>query len=133
MKVITKNNFEMNELLNNNPIKKQNVINKILLQSNGSIIPITLDNIDYLKASGCYTEIFTIKKDKFISSKPLGYYEKILYTFGFIRIHQKYIVNSYNITGIRRTEKKLKVILTSGTELPVTRLKKSDLLKMFIV
>ena len=74
--------------LNTNDEKKKIAFNT----SNGYIIK-QLEDIIYAKANSNYTEFFFTGNEKIITTKTMLEYEKMLTGFGFIRIHQSYLVN----------------------------------------
>lgn len=106
-------------------------MDKIIIPRKNSSDIYLLSEIEYLSSTGCYTNIHLVDKSKIISSKPLAYYEGLLSDFGFLRIHQKYLVNKECIKTILNG-KPLKIKLKSETILTVTRYKKFELYQMFL-
>jgi two-component system LytT family response regulator len=84
------------------------------------------ESILYLEADACYTTIYLSDNSKIIASKNIGYFEKRLDHDSFIRIHDSYIVS---ITKIKRYENSAITIIDNKKALPVSRTKKTNLLK----
>lgn len=106
--------------------------NKIIINTSKKAQILELDNIEYLKSKQCYTEFYTVDNNKILSSKPIKYYETILSERNFIRVHNQYLVNKNHIKEIL-SGIPLKIVLTSGTSISVTRLKKHDLLREYLI
>ena len=63
-------------------------------------------------------------------SKTLKYFEDILQTYSFARIHKSYLVNVNEIVKYRKG-KGGSVVISNGKELLVSASKKKDLLAYF--
>lgn len=112
--------------------KKPIYDNKIVLSNSKSSIIVNLSDVEYIESNGCYSH-FHLSNDKrvIISSKPLMYYQSILVSHNFLRVHNKYLVNVEHIKEIL-SGKNLQIVLSSKDVLPVSKFKKSDLTKMFL-
>ncbi|WP_046745661.1 LytR/AlgR family response regulator transcription factor [Kordia zhangzhouensis] len=53
--------------------------------------------IIYIEAFESYSWIYTGDGFRFLSCKPIGYYQEIFSREGFIRIHRSYLVNSSQV------------------------------------
>lgn len=100
-----------------NPMQQNRVVvkdgNKI------KIIPIT--QIQYLEAADDYVKIVT-PDGSFLKKKTMGYFEQSMQSFGFVRIHRSFIVNTALITRIDAHEKESHlVLLSNGARLPVSK------------
>lgn len=100
-----------------NPLQQNRVVvkdgNKI------KIIPIT--QIQYLEAADDYVKIVT-PDGSFLKKKTMGYFEQSMQSFGFVRIHRSFIVNTALITRIDAHEKESHlVLLSNGARLPVSK------------
>lgn len=90
----------------------------------------SLSSIICLESDGSYSKIVT--NDNYLSiytSKSLKYYEKLLPSHSFIRLHNKFIVNIHYVKYIRRGSH-WKVELINKTILNVSDEKKKYLLKI---
>ncbi|RIV35995.1 DNA-binding response regulator [Flagellimonas lutimaris] len=71
----------------------------LTVKSRGKITLIKIENIEFIKASGNYSEIHTVDKERFLHDKTLEKLTKIL-PDDFIRIHRSYIVQKSKINKI---------------------------------
>lgn len=108
-----------------------NNLQRIAVPSQQDITFIDLQHIIYFEASGSYTHLYLQEQTTpIISSKPIGFYEKLLVNSHFFRIHSKYIINLHCVQKYIKGKGGL-VELTNGKQLMVSFRKKNDfLLKM---
>ncbi|MFD2567313.1 LytR/AlgR family response regulator transcription factor [Pseudotenacibaculum haliotis] len=71
----------------------------LTIKSKGVIRLIKIQEIEFIKASGNYSEIHTIENQSFLHDKNLEKLTKIL-PDSFIRIHRSYIVNKVKINKV---------------------------------
>jgi len=94
---------------------------------------IEISSIMYCKSDGNYTNICQldplVSDVKYTDTHNLKYFEEKLKPFGFIRIHQSYLVNREHVTRIRKNP--CEVILGNNQCLPVARDRKQDILDQF--
>jgi len=86
-------------------------------------------SIIYCEANRNYTTIYFVNGEKLLTAKALGDLEKILSHHGFERIHQSYIINLIHLKKYMNKDGGV-VIMSDGTNLSVSRRKKSDLLQI---
>jgi two-component system LytT family response regulator len=72
----------------------------------------------FCKAAGNYTKLHLTGQEVIVSSYTLLYFENLLATKGFIRLHKSYLANSHHICRYLR---KGIVELYDGTQLEVSR------------
>ncbi len=93
----------------------------LTIKSKGVISLIKIEDIEFLKASGNYSEIHTIQKRCFLHDKNLEKLTKIL-PDNFLRIHRSYIVIKTKIHKvIKHGGGKYSLELTSGEIVPLSR------------
>lgn len=80
---------------------------------------IEISQIIFLKGENNYTHIYTKSNIKITIPRCLKYFEEMLITGDFIRIHRSYIINFQYVKLINLLEKK--ITLVDGTELAVSR------------
>jgi len=80
------------------------------------------DNILYLEADGPYTFIYTTDC-KFMECKNIGFYEAVLSSPPFVRVHNSYIINADKILIKTKTA----VTLEKSKTIPVSRSKNENL------
>jgi two-component system LytT family response regulator len=92
----------------------------------------TLANVDDLvrcEASGNYTKLFFIQGKKIIASRKLGVYEQELKGYGFIRVHNKHLINTRHIIEYTKGKNSGGFIALTGNEtVEVSARRKGDIL-----
>jgi two-component system, LytTR family, response regulator len=88
---------------------------------------IKLEELLYLLADSNYTEL-RLKDKRFVVSKTLGDFEKVLSSDSFIRIHHSYIVNINEIRKYVRGDGGT-VLMSNNDSLAVSRINKPKLLE----
>jgi len=105
-------------------------LNHILVPSKDLMIRIDFNEILRLESDNNYCWITKTNDERILVSKTLKSMEQSLPPNEFIRIHQKHLIRISSIYSISKGAKAI-VKLTNGTELPVSRDKKTDLLNLF--
>lgn len=95
---------------------------KIAFNTNNGYLVRELNDIIYAKANSNYTEFYFNGNEKIMSTKTLLEYEKMLGLFGFVRIHQSYLVNFKYV--VRFNTEHLQLCLSNDIVLPVSNRKK---------
>lgn len=96
---------------------------------------VRLNEILFCSADRVYTD-FTLKCGTLLSaSRSLKYFEEMLVSFGFMRVHASHLVNLDHIEEYLRGSagKGGIVILSDGQQLPVARGRKTELLGKFSI
>lgn len=91
---------------------------------------VKVKDILYCKADSNYSSFVLEDGNSYIASHTLKYFEEILNTYGFLRIHDSYFVNLSKITKYVRGRGG-SVIMSDGAEIPVSRSRKDDLIEFF--
>ncbi len=100
---------------------------KIILSDSDNIHVISIENILFATSNNSYT-IFTLKnKNEIVVSKSLKSFDQELTPYSFVRIHQKFLVNTNFISKFHK--KNNEVVLTNGNLLPVSKTKKEQLMR----
>lgn len=86
---------------------------------------LTIPDIIRLEADGSYTRFFLENSEHFISTKGIGYYEKILQEHHFFRTHKSHVVNVSMISNVSFQEG---ILLKNGDTVPLAQRSK----KLFI-
>lgn len=107
------------------------VIPKIVIVSSKKSIVLALDKIEYLEAMQCYTNIYDITGNSYLSSRPLKYYTELLMDKNFLRVHNKYLININYVSEIE-SGVPYRVILNSGKVIPVTKFNKGELINLIM-
>lgn len=109
---------------------KSSYTDKIPLSTSSGLIFVKLKDIIYCESSGNYTHFYLNDGQKKIVCRQLGEYENLLPDTGFIRIHDKYIINLDYIKEYKKGSGG-EVLLENGTELPVSSRRKEGFLSRF--
>jgi len=110
------------------PVHNQ-VAGKITIPQQNGFDVLNIKEILYCKADDNYTHIFLHDKKKLVS-KTLKYFENILSSNGFARVHKSYLVNVNAIVKYNRG-KGGSVVLSNGKEIMVSSSRKKELLEYF--
>ncbi len=95
-------------------------IQRIALPYLNRTIMVPVDDIMCLEGEGNYTFIFTRDRKRFLVSKTLKEFEKMLNEMMFIRIHKSYMVNlAYVQFGVLNKDRVIR--LTDGREVTISR------------
>ena len=105
----------------------QNKVRKLAIPSTEGIDYIDFSDILYCQSQKSYTDIFLNSGKKMTSSRHLGRFEEVLDTDHFFRVHNSYLININEIRKYFRGEGG-QVRLSDGTDLPVSRRRKDELL-----
>jgi two-component system, LytTR family, response regulator len=107
--------------------------NKLLLSDSVEYELIGIETITYCKSDGNYTNIFHLdikgNEIRFTDTHNLKYFEDKLSNYGFIRIHQSYLVNKDHVYKVRKNP--FEVVLVNGSSLPVARERKHVVFDFF--
>ncbi len=109
------------EVLSNDGIRRY-----LQVKEQGSNIPISFEEIEFLRADGAYSKIHLVKKKEYTIAKTLKSMIDILGA-DFIRIHKSYIVNKMMIKSFKKNS----LTTTQNTCLPVSRVGAKELSRHF--
>jgi two-component system LytT family response regulator len=110
-------------------LEHKNVFEKLAVPTPAEIRFIQLDKILYLESDNNYTTLHLEGKQHLVSSKNIGYYEDLLASLHFFRIHNSYLVNVKKIDRFLKG-KNGSVQLENGVVLDVSGRRKDDLLNL---
>ncbi|AFL82707.1 response regulator of the LytR/AlgR family [Belliella baltica DSM 15883] len=97
------------------------VSERIVLKDKNDIKIIPFSTIKYLEANDDYVNIYT-NEGKFLKNKTMKFFEQVLNSDVFVRVHRSYIVKVTEITKIEGYEKdSFLIILKSGEKIPVSK------------
>ncbi|MEM9548005.1 MAG: LytTR family DNA-binding domain-containing protein [Bacteroidota bacterium] len=105
--------------------------NKLLIHTNMGIIPITKEDIVFLKSDSNYCEIHTKEGKKICCSRTLKYVSSKLPLSNFMRIHNSYVVNVGLITFIDTSYAFVHVV--GNSKVPVARSKRESFKKRLML
>ena len=109
---------------------KRKLVEKLSISTQEGYSLIKLNEILYLEADGNYTIMHLTNNTRIVSTKNLGFFEKILIDEPFLRIHNSKIVNLTKVIRYIRAEYGY-VVIETGKPLSVSRSKRDELLAFF--
>ena len=115
----------LDNLNNSSPDEK-----KIVLKTQESIHIVKVSTIIRCESFHNYTEFYISGAKKLVVSRTLKEYENLLSEFGFFRVHQSHLININCINRFEKTDGGY-LVLTDGTQVPVAKRKKEELLQLF--
>lgn len=107
---------------------KEKEIRRIPICVNGNYVLIEIEDIQYIKSQGAYSEVNTFDK-VYLVSKNLGHYESLLPSNAFYRISNSCIVNVNKIRVLSK-EDGGKVVLQNNAQIAISRARKTALKKI---
>ena len=104
---------------------------KILIPLQDGFEVISKSSIIYCEADDNYTKIYLRNGEKYLVSRTLKYFEEVLGTDNFIRVHKSFLVNANDIVKYYRKGKTGNIKLSNGLFMPVSASKKANLMAFF--
>ncbi|WP_066757432.1 LytR/AlgR family response regulator transcription factor [Crocinitomix algicola] len=118
------------QVLIENLQKVNSQLNRIVLPHLNGFDVVPVKSILYAQAADNYCEIHLLSGEKFLISKPLKFYDDLLSSMGFIRIHKSYLINGNEIVSYRKG-KTGQVVLSNGSVFDISNSRKKDFLAYF--
>lgn len=112
-----------------NPVKEHRLTDKLAISTTEEIELIPHQDIIYAKANNNYTDLYIKDQKNKLVSKTLKVIEEKLPEDSFFRTHKSYLVNLNHIAKYRKAEGGV-LIMSNGDELPVSSIKKEELLSL---
>lgn len=109
-------------------IEEKSPESKLSLADNKGIHIISVNNILYCESSGNYTTLYFKNGENQMFTKNLKYFEGKLTNFNFFRVYKSYLINLKFVKSITNDDGGM-VKLSNDKEIPVSRLKKRELLE----
>jgi len=100
---------------------------KIVLKELDVIHVLKLKDLICCEASGIYTTFYINNSKQIVVSKNLKEYEEILEPFGFLRIHNTFLINANKIEKFEKSDGGF-VIMEGGQKIPVSQRKRDVLI-----
>ncbi|MCB9225067.1 MAG: LytTR family DNA-binding domain-containing protein [Crocinitomicaceae bacterium] len=100
---------------------------KIIIKTQTESFYLNVDQIVYFKADGNYSEVITSSNKPILVAKTLKFYEDVMQGYGFLRVHQSYLVNSNHILGLNGNKLQLK----NGNIIEISRRKRVVIQDLF--
>jgi two-component system LytT family response regulator len=103
---------------------------RIIVRSRGRILPLQIDEIDWLEAADNYVRVHTARQTHVVR-ETLAALEGRLGPHRFVRVHRQVVVNAEAIAEIRPTAHGDEVELRTGERVPVGRTRRNSLRRLF--
>ena len=108
-------------LMQQEVIRQPEERNRVVVKEGSNIRIIPVADIHYIEAYDDYVKIFT-EKEMFLKKKTMTYFENVLDTDQFIRVHRSYILQLSQITRIEPLEKDTHIArLRKGGTIPLSK------------
>lgn len=115
--------------------KQQNLIpsventemNEVYMKVGYDLVRILIDDIAYIVSDADYTELH-LQNKKHVSSERLRYWEELLPSKKFMRVHKSYIINTTKIERVSGNQ----IYLINQKTIPLGRAYKSNFIKKFL-
>lgn len=95
-------------------LKKENT--SVYIKSGHQYFKVEIDSILSVDADGDYTDVCLVDR-KYVSSESLKYWEDKLLTYGFIRVHKSYLINTEKIAKTSASY----IYLENNQKIPIGR------------
>jgi DNA-binding LytR/AlgR family response regulator len=119
------NKAQKSILQNLNKQTDQTIKNHFFVNSDGKIVKIVLQEIDFIESMSEYVKIYLNNKTHIVTLMRLKNLEDFLPKESFMRVHRSYIVNLRNVTTIERN----RIVFYGNTYIPVSDQYKADFKK----
>ncbi len=119
------NRGKVQDFLQNQAVKK------IGIPDTNGVIYLDSDKIVRIEASGPYCEVHLINGKKYVVSRILKTFEKVLSPLGFKRVHRSHIVNLEHILSYSKTDGGL-LFLSNNQSAPVARKYKTEVVDLLV-
>ena len=102
-------------------------LERLFVRSGGSIVPVDVDDVRRLEASGDYVRVH-VPDDSYLVSLSMAEFERSLDSDRFLRVHRSHMVNADHIERVEEHDRRrLRVHLDDGTSVVASRSGSRDL------
>jgi len=124
VKEVQRRRYGNESVQGSNPLK----IDKIALPTSDGLNFVKLQNIIRCEAEEGYTHFFYECGRKQLITKTLKYYENLLVSKGFCRVHKSHLVNLSHVKKFLKTNP-MSLEMTDSSKVEISSLKREELLK----
>lgn len=108
-------------------LSEEDGLERLFVRSADSIVPVDVDDVRRLEASGDYVRVH-VEDDSYLVSLAMAEFERRLDPDRFLRIHRSHIVNADHIERVEKHDRRrLRVHLDDGTSVVASRTGSRDL------
>ncbi len=124
---IQSNNFDKNWKLLVHNLNSEKTSQLIGIPTAEGLTMVKISDIIYCESSNNFTIINTINKQQYVITRHLVDYEELLEPFGFLRVHNSFLINMNQITKYVKGRGG-EVFMSNGKRIEVSSRKKVDFL-----
>jgi two-component system, LytTR family, response regulator len=124
------NLLQQYQITSSNTISHSVTGNKIAVSFQDKILFYDPNEILFCQSNDNYTTLQMRNGEKVIASKTIRHFEEILTPLGFIRPHQSFVINAKLIGQYNKKDGGY-LVMEDGTQIPVSRHRKEEILMMF--
>jgi two-component system LytT family response regulator len=106
-------------------------IKKIILPDMDGFQVIHLSDVLYVKSDNNYSDFVLVNGDRFLSTRTLKDYERILTGQGFFRSHRQYLINLEHVAGYSKNDGGY-IIMKTKEIIPIGRRKVAEFRRIFL-
>lgn len=128
-KIEDKNKVQHYDVLKHNLFQSNKQDEQIAIPSSNAFDFVFVRDIIRLEGWQKYTKIFVQDRDHIVSSYSIGVFIDLLESYNFIQCHKSHIINKVHINSYK---KEGSVVMSDGSEVPVSRRRKDDFLQELI-
>lgn len=121
---------QINFLIEQMQAIESDTVKKVAFPTFEGVEFVALKDINYCKGDNNYTHVYLGDGSSLLISKTLRHVEEMLCDYQFLRVHNSYIVNLDYITKYVKGDGGY-VVMEDGTNVTVSRSKKTELMKRF--
>jgi two-component system, LytTR family, response regulator len=129
-KIIDKNrNVNLENLLHLMNHQQEKSTHKIALPTNGETYFIKTNEIIFCESTNSYSTFYLQDGRKIMVSKSIKEFEMLLQGYGFVRVHQSFLVNKDMIIGLNKKDGLL-LMMQNGAQVPLSKSRKEAVLDL---
>lgn len=110
---------------------EQTAKKKLALPTFEGLSMVLIEEILRCESDNSYTTFYLKNNQKLIVSRSIGEYEELLSPYQFFRVHQSHLINLKEVKNYLKDDGGI-VVLTDGTQVPVARRRKEQLIEMLV-
>ena len=117
-------NEQLTMLLRSYEHQRNNTQKRIALADQHEVRYVQIENVICCGADNSYTSFYLKGEERpIVVSKPISEYEQILSVYGFVRIHQSWLINKDHIDSFKKADGGY-LIMDNAMSIPVSRQRK---------
>lgn len=117
------NTIQLNMLLQSFENIRKHEQKKIALSDSNQIRYVLINDIIFCKSDNTYTTFYLHDQEKIVVSRKLLEYENMLEPYGFLRVHQSYLINKNKILAYKK-EDGGSLLMENNLSVPISRHRK---------